>query len=99
MEDFKKGSDAYMEETQKLTSVFMTKITSNLKTQLNHPMKLRGITPENMVYALMKSLEPLELDEGKAKQLRAAMVPLFTNLQDLAKQFQGIKKMETKGHE
>lgn len=86
VEDFKKGSDTYIQETQKLTSEIITKIISNLKTQLNHPMKLRGITPENMVDAMMKSLNALDLDEEKEEQLRAVLLPLFSSPQDLIKE-------------
>ena len=35
--EFRKGADAYLAETQKLTSEIMRKITGNLRTQLNNP--------------------------------------------------------------
>lgn len=78
VEDFKKGSDAYMEETQKLTSAIMAKIISNLKTQLNHPMKLRGITPEMMVDSIMSVLKDMEITDEQRQQLRTDLLPLFT---------------------
>jgi len=86
VEDFKKGADAYMEETQKLTSAIMAKITSNLKTQLNHPMKLRGITPEMMVDSIMDVLKDMEITDEQKRQLRTDLLPLFTKPQELAKQ-------------
>ncbi len=79
VEDFKKGTDAYMEETQKLTSAIMAKIISNLKTQLNHPMKLRGITPEMMVDSIMDVLKDMEITEEQKQQLRSVLLPLFTS--------------------
>lgn len=86
VEDFKKGTDAYMEETQKLTSAIMAKITANLKTQLNHPMKLRGITPEMMVDSIMDVLKDMEITDEQKQQLRTDLLPLFTKPQDLVKQ-------------
>ena len=86
VEGFRKGSSAYMEEMKKLTSEMLHKITSNLRTQINKPMKLRNITPENMVDAVIKSLDTLELGEEKKEQLRTALLPLFTRPKDLAKQ-------------
>ena len=47
--DFRKGSNIYIEATEKLTTEAMQKIVSNLRTQVNDPTKLRGITPEMMV--------------------------------------------------
>lgn len=88
VEDFRKGSNIYMEATEKLTTDAMQKITTNLRTQVNDPTKLRGITPEMMVNAIMPSFEGLELDEEQTEQLRAAMLPLFMRPQDLAKQME-----------
>lgn len=83
VEDFKKGSDTYMEETQKLTSAIMAKITANLKTHLNHPMKLRGITPEMMVDSIMDVLKDMELTDEQKQQLRTDLLPLFTKPQEI----------------
>lgn len=83
VEDFKKGTDAYMEETQKLTSAIMAKITSNLKTQHNHPIKLRGITPEMMVDSIMDVLKDMEINDEQKRQLRADLLPLFTKPQEI----------------
>ena len=46
--EFRKGTEAYLAEMQKLTSGIMRKITGNLRTQMNNPNKLMGITPEMM---------------------------------------------------
>ena len=96
VEDFRKGSNAYMEETEKLTSGVMQKITSNLRTQVNDPTKLRGITPEMMVNAVMQAFDGLEMDEEQTEQLRTALLPLFTRPQDLAQQ---MRTQETAGDE
>ena len=91
VEDFRKGSNAYMEETEKLTTGVLQKITSNLRTQVNDPTKLRGITPEMMVNAIMQSFDGLELDEEQTEQLRTALLPLFTRPKDLAEQMKTQK--------
>ena len=96
VEDFRKGSNAYMEEPAKLTSGVMQKITSNLGTQVNDPTKLRGITPEMMVNAVMQAFDGLEMDEEQTEQLRTALLPLFTRPQDLA---QRMRTQETAGDE
>ena len=46
--EFRKGTEPYMAETQKPISEIMRKITGNLRTQMNNPNKLMGITPEMM---------------------------------------------------
>lgn len=94
VEDFKRGSNEYMKEMQKLTSEVMRKITSNLRTQINEPMKLRGITPEAMVDAIIKSFDGLELEEEQTEQLRTALLPLFTNPQELARQMNAQMAVE-----
>ena len=85
-----------MEETEKLTSGVLQKITSNLRTQVNDPTKLRGITPDMMVNAIMQSFDGLKLDEEQTEQLRTALLPLFTRPKDLAEQ---MKTQETAGDE
>ena len=96
VEDFRKGSNTYIEATEKLTTEAMQKITSNLRTQVNDPTKLRGITPEMMVNAIMPSFEGLELDEEQIERLRTALLPLFTRPKDLAEQ---MKTQDTAGDE
>ena len=53
VEDFRKGSNAYREETEKLTTGVLQNITSNLRMQVNGPTKLHGITPEMMVNTII----------------------------------------------
>ena len=96
VEDFRKGSSTDIEAMEKLTTEAMQKIISNLGTQVNESTKLRSITPEMMVNAIMPSFEGLELGEEQTEQLRAAMLPLFMRPQDLAKQ---MKTQETTGDE
>ena len=85
VEDFKKGSDSYMQEMQKLTSKVMAKITSNLKAQMNNPEKLRGVTPEMMVDSLIGAMDHLELNDAQKEQFRNTLLPLFTKPQDILK--------------
>ncbi len=84
VEGFRQGSEKYLEETRALTSEIMRNITGTLRTQMNNPMKLRGITPEMMVDAVMGNLKKTELTEEQLAKLRAAMLPLFTRPQDPA---------------
>ena len=86
VEDFKKGSDSYMQEMQKLTSKVMAKITSNLKAQMKNPEKLRGITPEMMVDSLIGAMDHLELNDEQKKQFRETLLPLFTKPQDMMRE-------------
>ena len=81
--EFRKGTEAYLAESQKLTSTIMGRITSNLKTQMNNPMKLRGITPEMMADSIIDSLKKTELTDEQLASLRADLLPLFTRPQDL----------------
>ncbi|MBQ9262599.1 MAG: helix-turn-helix transcriptional regulator [Clostridia bacterium] len=86
VEDFKKGSDSYMQEMQKLTSKVMAKITSNLKAQMKNPEKLRSITPEMMVDSLIGAMDHLELNDEQKKQFRETLLPLFTKPQDMMRE-------------
>ena len=81
---FRQGSDEYMEKTKALTSEIMRNITSTLRTQMNNPMKLRGITPEMMVDAIMVNLEKTELTVEQLAKIRTVILPLFTRPEDLA---------------
>ena len=84
--EFRKGTERYLEESQKLTSTIMGRITSNLKTQMNNPMKLRGITPEMMADSIIDSLKKTELTDEQLASLRADLLPLFTRPSDLKTQ-------------
>ena len=84
VEGFRQGSEKYLEETRALTSEIMRNITGTLRTQMNNPMKLRGITPEMMVDAIMGNLKKTELTEEQLAKLRAAILPLFTRPQEPA---------------
>ena len=84
VEGFRQGSEKYLEETRTLTSEIMRNITGTLRTQMNNPMKLRGITPEMMVDAVMINLEKTDLTEEQLAKLRAAILPLFTRPQEPA---------------
>lgn len=86
VEDFKKGSDSYMQEMQKLTSQIMAKITSNLKAQMKNPEKLRGVTPEMMVDSIIGAMDHLDLNKEQKKQFRETLLPLFTKPQDIMKE-------------
>lgn len=76
--EFRKGTEAYLAETQKLTSEIMRKITSSLRTQMNNPAKLQGISPEMMVDSIIDCLKGTELTEEQKSALKADLLPLFT---------------------
>ena len=84
--EFRKGADSYLAETEKLTSEIVRKITGNLRTQMNNPAKLQGITPEMMVDSILCTLEKTELTEEQLASLRKSLLPLFTKPADLAEQ-------------
>ena len=84
--EFRKGADSYLAETQKLTSEIMRKITGHLQKQLNHPMKLQGITPEMMVDGIIHYLQETEMTDDQLRSLRSDLIPLFTKPSDLAEQ-------------
>ena len=84
--EFRKGTEAYLAEMQKLTSGIMRKITGNLRTQMNNPGKLRGITSEMMADSIIDCLKDTGLTEEQKASLKAAMLPLFTRPSDLGAQ-------------
>ena len=84
--EFRKGTEAYLAEMQKLTSRIMRKITGNLRTQMNNPGKLRGITSEMMADSIIDCLKDTGLTEEQKASLKAAMLPLFTRPSDLGAQ-------------
>ena len=84
--EFRKGAEAYLAEMQKLTSRIMQKITGNLRTQMNNPGKLRGITSEMMADSIIDCLKDTGLTEEQKASLKAAMLPLFTRPSDLKAQ-------------
>lgn len=76
--EFRKGTESYLAETQKLTSEIMRKITGSLRTQMNNPANLRGITPEMMADSIIDCLKDTELTEEQKAALKADLLPLFT---------------------
>ena len=78
--EFRKGTESYLAETQKLTSEIMRKITGSLRTQMNNPANLRGITPEMMVDSIIDCLKDTELTAEQKAALKADLLPLFTKL-------------------
>ena len=84
--EFRKGTEAYLAEMQKLTSGIMRKITGNLRTQMNNPGKLRGITSEMMADSIIDCLKDTGLTEEQKASLKAALLPLFTRPSDLGAQ-------------
>lgn len=76
--EFRKGTESYLAETQKLTSEIMRKITGSLRTQMNNPAKLRGITQEMMADSIIDCLKDTELTEEQKAALKADLLPLFT---------------------
>ena len=84
--EFRKGTEAYLAEMQKLTSRIMRKITGNLRTQMNNPGKFRGITSEMMADSIIDCLKDTGLTEEQKASLKAALLPLFTRPSDLKAQ-------------
>ena len=84
--EFRKGTEAYLAEMQKLTSGIMRKITGNLRTQMNNPGKLRGITSEMMADSIIDCLKDTGLTEEQKASLKTALLPLFTRPSDLKAQ-------------
>ena len=78
--EFRKGADSYLAETQKLTSEIMRKITGHLQQQLNHPMKLQGITPKMMVDGIIRYIQETEMTDDQLSALRSDLIPLFRQL-------------------
>ena len=58
----------------------MRKITGHLQKQLNHPMKLQGITPEMMVDGIIHYLQETEMTDDQLSALRSDLIPLFRQL-------------------
>ena len=77
VQDFRAGSKAYVEESEKLTSAIMGRIVSHLRIRINHPEKLRGITCEMVVDSIMSTLSTLELTAEQQETLRSALLTLF----------------------
>ena len=77
--EFRKGTEAYLAETQKLTSEITRKITSTLRTQTNKPIKLQGITPEMMVDSIIDCLKETEMTDEQKESLKTALMPMFTS--------------------
>ncbi len=84
--EFRKGTEAYLAETQKLTSEIMRKITGNLRTQMNNPNKLMGITPEMMADNIIDCLKDTEMTKEQKASLKEVLLPLFTRPSDLKAQ-------------
>ena len=78
--EFRKGTESFLTEMQKLTSEIMRKITGSLRTQMNNPNKLRGITPEMMADSIIDCLKGTELTEDQKAFLKSDLLPLFTKL-------------------
>ena len=84
--DFENGAKECIKETEKFNSAIMQKTISNLKTQMNDPMKLRGITPEMIVDSVLGSADLSIFNEEFKGELRKEMLPLFTRPENLAKE-------------
>lgn len=84
--DFENGAIACIKETEKFNSAIMQKTISNLKTQMNDPMKLRGITPEMIVDSVLGAADLSIFNEAFKGELRKEMLPLFTRPENQVKE-------------
>jgi len=81
--DFENGALACIKETEKFNTAIMQKTISNLKTQMNDPMKLRGVTPEMIVDSILGTVDLSIFSKEFSEGLRQEMQPLFTKPEDL----------------
>lgn len=83
--DFENGAKECIKQTEKFNSAIMQKTISNLKTQMDDPMKLRGITPEMIVDSILGTADLSIFSKEFSEGLRQEMLPLFVRPQDAGK--------------
>lgn len=74
--DLRKGADAYIEESKKLTVEVMDQLLANLEKRGGR-VKPHGVTPEQMVEAILDTTDPEVITEEHRIALRAILLPLF----------------------
>lgn len=76
VKDLRDGADAYIAQTQKLTSNAMKALVKNL--QKRGARNLAKVTPEQMVEATLEATDSRVITEHHKEALRVAMLPLLT---------------------
>lgn len=78
VKDLRDGADAYIAQTQKLTSNAMRTLVKNL--QKRGARNLAKVTPEQMVEARLDATDSRVITEQHKEALRVAMLPLLTKV-------------------
>ena len=74
--DLRKGVDAYIAESAKLTTETIDKVLGNLEKR-GGKVKPNGVTPEQMVEPILDTTDPDIITEEHRAALRTALLPLF----------------------
>ena len=74
--DLRKGADAYIAESAKLTTETIDKVLGNLEKR-GGKVKPHGVTPEQMVESILDTTDPDVITEEHRAALRTALLPLF----------------------
>ncbi|MBQ3484665.1 MAG: hypothetical protein IJA77_04080, partial [Clostridia bacterium] len=76
VKDLRNGAAAYIAEADKLTTEVMMQLMKNL-TKRGGRVKPHGVTPEQMVKAILDTTDPEVITEEHRIALRAILLPLF----------------------
>lgn len=76
VKDLRDGADAYIAQTQKLTSNAVRTLVKNL--QKRGARNLTKVTPEQMVEAMLDATDSRVITEPHKEALRVALLPLLT---------------------
>ena len=76
VKDLRDGADAYIAETQRLTSEVMLQLIQKL--QKRGVKKVMDMTPEQLVEAALDTTDPNVITEQHRAVLREMMLPLLT---------------------
>ena len=74
--DLRNGADAYIAESAKLTTETIDKVLGNLEKR-GGKAKPHGVTPEQMVEAILDTTNPEIITEEHRAALRTVLLPLF----------------------
>ena len=74
--DLRKGADAYIAESAKLTTETIDKVLGNLEKR-GGKVKPHGVTPEQMVESILDTTDPDIITEEHRAALRTVLLPLF----------------------
>ena len=74
--DLRKGAEAYITESAKLTTETIDKVIGNLEKRGGR-VKAHGVTPEQMVESILDTTEPNVITPEHRAALRTVLMPLF----------------------